>query len=118
MGKNYAKREDIKLLNKKEKVQKKCQNCLGEFYIHQCYKDSAKFCSVRCFNTWQKNNPKLMGTNSVHWKGGKPKCQDCGDRLPNRHSKKRQTSRCRECFRKNYKSEDSPNWKVGITPLK
>ena len=45
-----------------------------------------------------------------NWKGGKPKCLDCGKVLSNYNNKK-----CLEC--KGLSGENSPNWKGGISKI-
>lgn len=53
---------------------------------------------------------KQKGSGNSAWKGGCPKCKDCGLVLPGY-----QQSYCKECFVKNghYKGENSPFWRGG-----
>jgi hypothetical protein len=50
-----------------------------------------------------KHNHK--GNNNPNWKGGKPKCIDCGKTLKNRYAK-----RCHLCYSKSISKENSPLW--------
>ena len=52
--------------------------------------------------------PKFSGDNHPKWKGGKPFCIDCGQRVINRYAK-----RCRKCLDKYCVEENSHNWKGG-----
>jgi hypothetical protein len=59
-----------------------------------------KFCSRICWKknhkTWNKGLKGFFsGINSPHWKGGIPKCKECGINLSQRHSK---NNLCRKCF--------------------
>ena len=56
---------------------------------------------------------KRSGENAYQYKGGKPKCQDCGETTTQYSSK-----RCVECHRKTMIGETSPNYRGGITPLR
>ena len=64
-----------------------------------------------------------IGGKSSHWKGGKPKCIDCGKKLSGYGDFKknyrtgkyfRKQNRCRKCFLKWQKEHHSSNWKGGI----
>lgn len=70
--------------NSKIKVRWKCNNCGIEKMIN--YNCLSKVC--------QKCNHKLrFGENHPAWKGGRPKCVDCGKVL--QHSK---SKRCQHCY--------------------
>lgn len=56
------------------------------------------------------HNGKLRGETSPHWKGGLPKCPDCGIQLKTYISK-----RCKDCSFKNRRGEKNPNWKGGLS---
>jgi hypothetical protein len=56
-------------------------------------------------------NAKISGENSYMWKGGKPKCIDCGESLAGFYAK-----RCFPCYTKQATGEKSAHWKGGITP--
>lgn len=55
---------------------------------------------------------KVIGEKHHSWKGGKPKCDTCGEQVKNRNSKK-----CWGCFLPTRIGENAPAWKGGITPL-
>jgi len=62
---------------------------------------------------WDKHEcPK--GKDSIHWKGGLPKCISCGERVANPYA-----THCLLCSRKlQFKiPENNPNWKGGISKL-
>ena len=65
--------------------------------------------SLRC------NSCKLkfqVGDKIHNYKGGKPKCIDCGE-LTTQYN----TTRCYSCWIKSMKGEGAPHWKGGITPI-
>lgn len=55
---------------------------------------------------------RLKGESHWRWKGGPPKCIDCGKSLANRYSK-----RCHPCNTKHQKGHNAAHWQGGITPL-
>ena len=55
-------------------------------------------------------HPRLTGQKSPHWKGGKPKCIDCGKE---RDYRKKKTGYCRTCFYKHNIGTENPSWKHG-----
>ena len=62
----------------KEKIQKKCKQCEGNFEVHQYRENTAFFCSKLCKNNSQKgidifkgmDRYWLKGQNNTNWKGG------------------------------------------------
>jgi len=58
-------------------------------------------------------NAKISGEKSYRWKGGKPKCIDCGFELANVKAK-----RCFPCYSKQAIGENSAHWLGGVTPEK
>lgn len=56
-------------------------------------------------------NQKISGEKSYRWKGGKPKCVDCGNTLAGFYAK-----RCFSCYAKQAVGENSAHWQGGITP--
>ncbi|KKL47029.1 hypothetical protein LCGC14_2339640, partial [marine sediment metagenome] len=69
------------------------------------------------WNKGIKYGPDRIGENHPAWKGGKPKCIDCGKQLTNQNTK-----RCILCHnvykgRELMMGEKHHNWKGGITPL-
>lgn len=86
-------------------------NSFKEYYCKYCQKEISRFSAIygsglckSCatkIRTQGKNNPnygnhklkgKFFGINSPVWKGGKPKCKDCGQELSHYHVK-----RCNSC---------------------
>lgn len=51
----------------------------------------------------------LTGQNNHAWKGGRPKCLDCGKELLSGYGRKR----CKECFHKFYQGNKAYQWKGG-----
>lgn len=71
-----------------------------------------KYCSRKCSQEalaksdhwWIRG---LFGENARHWKGGKPKCAICGERVVNINAKY-----CRKCYLEKIKvGENIPAWK-------
>ena len=60
--------------------------------------------------TKKKMSEMLKGNKNPRWKGGKPKCIDCGKRLADYQSK-----RCLRCRGLNQCQEKHFNWKGGIS---
>lgn len=113
-----------------------CGSCYKKHY-HESKKSYAerKFCSRQCANnakvgtklsdehkrkiglawTGRKHSlesiAKMSGKNSYRWKGGKPKCVDCGSTMSNVYA-----SRCVDCYKKFAVGENSSHWMGGITP--
>jgi len=59
--------------------------------------------------SYEKRSLKYRGVNHQNWKGGFPKCLDCGIQL-NRYLSKR----CKKCDGKRKQGENSPHWKGGF----
>jgi len=57
-----------------------------------------------------ENKAKFSGANCPRWTGGLPKCPECGTEMPKRTAK-----RCRECWYKWSRGENSPHWQGGKT---
>lgn len=59
-------------------------------------------------------NSRQRGENTYNYKGGKPKCLDCGE-LTTQYN----TKRCRKCFvsRMKIRGEGALHWKGGVTPV-
>lgn len=58
-------------------------------------------------------NAKISGELSYRWKGGKPKCIDCGEVVAGFYAK-----RCFPCYSKQAVGENAAHWQGGITPEK
>jgi 5-methylcytosine-specific restriction endonuclease McrA len=58
--------------------------------------------------TIEKRVSKFRGSKHHNWKGGLPRCIDCGE------TKSRVGKRCRSCLDLINKGENHPNWKGGI----
>lgn len=58
----------------------------------------------------QNHQGLLSGKKNGHWKGGKPKCIDCGRQLASYTAK-----RCLACRGKHKTGENHPRWKGGVT---
>lgn len=91
-----------------------------------------KYCNRNCKNAHQKflgikppsregeipwnrgkKLPQYAGKNSQSWKGGKPKCPECGKQLARRESKY-----CTPCWAKLFSSGKKSNlWKGGLSKL-
>lgn len=56
------------------------------------------------------NNAGMKGEKAAHWKGGKPKCLECGEILANYKSVNKVSLYCRL----HLIGKNSPNWKGGI----
>jgi hypothetical protein len=63
----------------------------------------------RLSSAWENNHDERSGVSHYRWKGGRPKCQDCGAQLARYGAK-----RCRKCFAVSFKGENGPNWRGGI----
>lgn len=110
-----------------KKYYPKCKCCASEQYVIE-NKKPANLCddcgveltnrkTARCKSCHYKfmvgeNNPnygkgdKIRGENNVNWKGGMPKCLDCGIELTNRNYKDIVRERCRPCRDKFYVGEN------------
>jgi len=83
----------------------------------QCIKNLEK---TRGQTVWNKGRTDLppswnaglkgykAGELNCNWKGGKPKCVDCGKELSSYNAK-----RCEECYHKFYRGKNVYNWKGG-----
>lgn len=75
---------------------------------------SEQFVNDRTSRNKQIKRYKISGSNHYMWKGGKPKCLDCG-RLTTQYTSKR----CHPCYLKSMKGERAPTfgkkWKVRDT---
>ncbi len=123
----YCSRECLK----SEKLVKRCKNCGEEYDGDSWVKKMSLFCSRSCYVDYQnsgvmggKNHPLygnkeiFTGENNPNWKGGKPKCVECGCELPSRLYGKRRNKKgvkCSSCYLKSLKLENHPMWKGGIS---
>ena len=88
----------ISPVNKKDKHQLTCKKCSEIFFVQHYRKESAIFCSHNC-----KASFSMSGKNHHQWKGGKPKCLDCGGILTQYNAKK--------CSKhKGMKGNKNPKW--------
>ena len=120
---------------------KKCLHCGDSFHRRyaESYKefDKRRFCSRDCgvaarrgkplsdshkqtlrekqtgFKHTEESKRKMSGENAHRWKGGKPKCIDCGNAVAGFYAK-----RCFPCYSKQATGENSAHWQGGITPEK
>lgn len=85
------------------------------------WEERTAFCSRLCADTWKigkkmspRTKPPLCREKSPLWKGGKPKCKDCGN-----ETAARTATYCVKCYRKNHmQGSESNAWNGGgITPL-
>jgi len=100
----YGMRSSLWKGGKTERV--KCLYCSKEFSVWPSRK-GRKFCDKKCFDLWQKENG-ACGVDSIHWKGGKAKCIDCGTVLDSYLYK-----RCKPCENKCRVGKESSAWKGG-----
>lgn len=119
---------------------KRCERCSGEFQKYKNCSRAAwlirRYCSMRCTNLAKTGIPlsearkeqnrlwslgrkhderaleKMRGPNCHRWKGGKPLCIDCSNRVANPSAK-----RCRSCQKKYQRGPNGANWKGGLTPI-
>jgi len=109
---------------------KRCRSCgnkhkkggitLGKFYCIDCgkrLKSEGAYRNKRCMKCNVKNRPKsyydyLRGSNNPGWKGGKPKCPECGGEKPNITAKR--CSRCSHHARRGVKFTKNHREKIGI----
>lgn len=68
----------------------------------------ARFCNNLCRGIHQTQ--EKVGKNNPNWKGGRPKCLNCGNEVVNRKAKY-----CNECRDLANCGENSHNWKGGLT---
>ena len=87
-----------------EYIKYKCHKCGKEFL--GCNYLKRKFCSYQCY--WKNKIGEKTNENHHNWKGGKPKCIDCGKLLVSYYSK-----RCSDCYIKSITGEKSPCFKGG-----
>ena len=105
----------------KEKIKKVCEICRKEFLVIPSL-SNRKVCSRKCAVALLIKNRfylqsgfkkgQTAGDKNGHWKGGLPKCIECGKPLKNYN-----VLRHRECYYKSdkYKKENHYNWKGGIS---
>ncbi len=97
----------------------KCNLCNKEFVGCRQQRERSKqgvnvYCSKKCLyksfsSRMKRNNPMFGKRKMLHhnWKGGKPKCIDCGKQLKGFYAK-----RCKSC---STRGDKSYLWKGGIT---
>ena len=84
---------------------------LGYFHTDETKEKIKKTKCEQNLKYWEgKKRPNVSGENNYRWKGGPPKCMDCGRELANRKS-----PRCRKCAGINVRGEKHYNWKGGIS---
>lgn len=87
------------------KIEAKCDNCkrIITIYKYTLKRNKRHFCSKKC------NNKYYSGYNAVRWKGGLPKCKDCGKEIWYINK------RCRICDNKFHSGNNHWAWKGGIS---
>ncbi len=60
----------------------------------------------------RKISERMNGKDNPSWKGGKPKCIDCGSL---RNTYERCNGICQKCWGKRNRGENHPNWKGGVS---
>ena len=104
--------------NSNVKVLCKCDCCGREKLVK--FLDYHSLCT-NCYNKTYNHRKKVSktltgkfkGSDSPNWKGGLPKCEDCGRKLSNRKAKI-----CVSCFGKRHTGENSPVWNFNKSKLK
>ena len=103
-GKRYS------ISKPKKRAIRVCINCGKEFEIEVWRlkdKRRGKFCSIKCNHQFHRGKNShffgrsLKGKNNPSWKGGKPKCIDCGKELSIYNGK-----RCQSCNLKFHSKEN------------
>lgn len=88
----------------KNKISVSCKrNNVGKWMIGRKLSNETKL----------KKSQAISGEKHFNWKGGKPKCIDCGKQLKNYGRK-----RCMACNRKFISGANHPNWVVDRSKLK
>jgi endogenous inhibitor of DNA gyrase (YacG/DUF329 family) len=96
-----------------------CKQCGKKFDVIPSEKDTAKFCSQKCWGKWQSE--KRSGKNAGGWKGGKIAivCKQCGKKFkvfPGEKQRKFCSHKCRgEWQSGNEMGENNPNWNQNLT---
>lgn len=88
---------------------KSCLICKKDFKTKPSHYARRKYCSCVCFNLARKET--LKGANNPCWRGGLPKCADCGKDIS------RSRKRCNPCRRAFARQENHYNWQGGITKI-
>lgn len=83
-------------------VDKKCDKCGSVYKTKYCDAIKSNYC-LDCMI-------KRKGKESPKWKGGRPKCEDCGKQLKNFYAKI-----CLQCLGKRQKGKNNPNYNVNKT---
>lgn len=98
--KNYCSHKCANTDRRAKKETRECEYCKSKFTILEYRQD--RYCSQSCV---RKNWENIAGgENSVHWKGGKPKCKTCGVDIDSR------ATYCWDCV-KRPSGENHHNWK-------
>jgi len=118
-SKKYCKlRSDLakkRLQNSENHPNYKDGRTLGEIKCKDCGV-SISSVSVKKNGRCRKCNGKIFGKaqqgyNNHMWKGGKPKCVDCGQTIAHK------AKRCDKCYQKQLNGYKNPNWHGGIAYL-
>lgn len=86
---------------------KECLVCSTVFKTKPSHYERRKYCSYKCYDLARKET--LRGGNNPCWRGGDPKCIDCGLEIT------KYRTRCVGCYRDQNKGENHYNWQGGIT---
>src|SRR3990167_5312826 len=103
----------------------KCLTCGSTFFVQPYRSATARFCSQQCsgkYNYLRNGNPMkgdliqtVMGKNNVNWRGGPPKCLDCGNISASHLAYHK--GRCRKCSLLFRRGENHPRWIQDRTQL-
>ena len=93
------------------RVLRKCDCCGNEEWVEfRVLSNLCKNCSINGENNGMFNDHRFVGNKNSQWKGGKPKCLDCGKQLSNYNNK-----RCRNCWAIYETKENHPGWNKELT---
>ena len=84
-------------------ILKICKNCGNQFYVKPVYRDTAKYCSIKCRYEGLKILSECKNCGKTFWRRSRGKCSFCSRECSSEYKKKGKVIECEWCHKLSYK---------------
>jgi very-short-patch-repair endonuclease len=84
-------------------ILKICKNCGNQFYVKPVYRDTAKYCSIKCKAEDSKILSECKNCGKTFWRRSRGKCSFCSRECSSEYKKKGKVIECEWCHKLSYK---------------
>ena len=84
-------------------ILKICKNCGNQFYVKPVYRDTAKYCSIKCKAEDSKILSECKNCGKTFWRRSRGKCSFCSRECSSEYKKKGKMVECEWCHKLSYK---------------